>query len=93
MTTRANIKCLGCGIENDSHAEATDGEAEPQDGNLSICLYCGYLSAYTHTEDGVLTVREMTDIEREIVEDDPGIQRLLAAREEVMGRARRAEAP
>lgn len=40
------LKCKNCLEEIDSHTGPDGGSVTPKDGDLSICLYCGYLGTF-----------------------------------------------
>lgn len=84
MTGRALIPCLNCGKPNDAHSNPMDDADVPDEGDLSICLYCGELSAYTIT-DGILGTRPLTEQEERDVAGNEYLQHLIAARKQVMG--------
>lgn len=57
--------CRNCGHTLDACTAIEDG-ATPSTGDISICLYCGELSAFT--ED--LTIRKVSKEEFESYDDD-----------------------
>ena len=60
MTTRfPEMGCLRCGALMDAASHLTDDDATPEPGDVTICLYCGMLMAFS--ED--LTFRELTEEE------------------------------
>lgn len=83
MTGRNVITCPSCGKVNDAQSSPDDEEAVPEDGNLSMCLYCGDLSIFV-TTDGVMGLRAPTLAEYEELMEDPEIRRMLAIRKVVM---------
>jgi hypothetical protein len=72
------VACLGCDKVIDA-ATSFNGEFTPQPGALTICAYCFYPQAWT--ED--MSFRPLTLDERKFVENDPEVQRLIAAMKEV----------
>jgi len=40
------IKCRNCGYAMDSHTEVMGAVTNPKDGDLSVCLSCGYLGRF-----------------------------------------------
>ena len=72
-------KCLWCDRPLDA---ATDIEQEgnvPEEGDLSICLYCGNLAIYTAGEAG-LVLRHPTVPERAEALADPQVRSALVHR-------------
>jgi hypothetical protein len=67
--------CPNCRKSIDT-CQSTSGERGPQPSDLSICLYCGHLSAYGDD----MMLRELTDAEVVEVAGDP---ELIAASEVV----------
>lgn len=65
--------CLECGKPLDA---ATDvyGDDRPSPGDISLCVYCGNLSAYGDD----LKLRPLSEDERIDVEDDVYLMRLRA---------------
>jgi uncharacterized protein YbaR (Trm112 family) len=55
--------CPRCKNTLDAHTEV-GGKAEPADGNISICIYCGGVSTYA---DGATRLEMMTDTELESI--------------------------
>lgn len=92
MTTMANITCTKCGAKNDAHTEARDETAVPKNGDLSICLYCGHITAYVVSPEGI-TVRELTEEEAADIAKSDYIQALVMARKKVMEHVGPAETP
>jgi hypothetical protein len=58
--------CPNCRRSIDT-CHSASGERGPQSGDLSICLYCGHLSAYGDD----MALRELTDAEVVEVAGDP----------------------
>ena len=78
MTTRTEgIECKTCGKMNDAHAPADGGDAVPEDGSLSICFYCGVLTTFSITEDGMKLV-PLTEQEEKEAMEHPDVRRALA---------------
>ena len=70
-TVEIECRCLECHAILDL-ANSIHGDARPTPGDISICFYCGNLSAFM--EDGNL--RELTSNE---MHDIAGDERLIAA--------------
>jgi hypothetical protein len=73
--------CPKCGYVTDSLGQA-DGDGVPRPGDVSLCLKCGHLTAFA--ED--LSLRELTDDERQAVAEDEDIQAIERTRQAVMKR-------
>lgn len=67
--------CVNCGKALNG-ATLTVGDAAPSAGDLSMCLYCGHLMAYTDD----LTLRNLTRQEMHEVAGDPHIRRMQKLR-------------
>jgi len=77
------MKCLSCDTELDGHAETGGSDLTPEEGDLSMCIYCGALAYYTMT-DGVLGLRHPTGEEhRELIRNSE-VQQMLRKRKELM---------
>ena len=72
--------CLACGyLLEESTALSNLTKADPEDGDISICLACGVLAVF---EDGPLGLRRRlaTPAEQDELREDPDIRRALAVR-------------
>lgn len=47
------LKCPSCGVLND-RASCEEEDAVPEEGDLTVCLYCGNMCAFTVADDGSL---------------------------------------
>jgi hypothetical protein len=69
--------CSSCGSKLNAATFVGPDDSRPDPGDLSICLYCGYLSAYADD----LTLRPLTSAEMHAVAGSPSMlagQRLRA---------------
>ena len=75
MTRTPDCACVNCGRVVDA-ATSVGSEASPDPGDVTICLYCGHLMAFTDA----LTLRDLND--QEIIEcaGDPRIIAIQKAR-------------
>lgn len=71
-------RCLACGYRIDSASDPV-GDTEPEAGDISICLQCGHLMAFTDS----LTVRPLTRDEMITVAGDAEILAIQKARAEL----------
>ena len=79
MTLRTpKTKCLRCKHELDATSHPRD-DSDPGPGDATICLYCGYLMAFTDD----MTFRELTEEELLAAPLDE-ISRIQRARKAVM---------
>jgi len=67
--------CAGCGKPNDM-ATATVAGHRPSPGDISICFYCGHISAF----DDDLRLRPLTDAEMREVAGNEKLLRVQRAR-------------
>lgn len=70
--------CPECKSPNDGHSSVTNDDTQPEDGDLSICLYCGTPSLYVVT-NGKTTVRGLTAKETAEIMDLPEVKKAYAA--------------
>lgn len=68
-------KCLDCGKQMDA-ASGLQGDPEPRPNDVSVCLYCGHITAFA--ED--LTLRPLTDVEMIEIAGNEDILRLQRLR-------------
>ena len=40
------LYCENCKHELDAHSNLEDKNLKPKDGDISVCLYCGYLASF-----------------------------------------------
>jgi hypothetical protein len=72
-----NKHCLKCKEKLDDQT-ATDGSGtSPEEGNISICLYCANLAVYK-VEDGELVIAPISEEDRKNIESDPDIMAAVA---------------
>ena len=70
-TTRTPAsRCSSCGTVNDA-ATSVEGDKTPDEGSITVCLWCGHIMAY----DTDLKLRELTNEEAIAVAGD---KRILA---------------
>lgn len=74
------MKCGNCGKTLDGHLCPADGETTPQEGDISICLYCGEITQF---KDGKLEVTDINDLPKETQAE---IETCLHVRKEVMNK-------
>lgn len=80
MTTRLpECACLQCGKVMDAASHPEDDTKTPRPGDVTICLYCGFLMAFTDD----LGFRELTEEELGEIPLDQ-ISRIQRARKAVM---------
>lgn len=80
MTTRLpETTCLGCGKSADAVSAPMDDDATPSPGDVTICIYCGYLMAFADD----LSYRGLTEEEMDEL-DLFEISRIQRARKKVM---------
>lgn len=73
------INCTSCGSENNMHS-GKDPRGRPQEGDTSICFYCGEIQVFTFV-NGQLDLRKPTRREAARFDCDPGViesRRLIA---------------
>lgn len=78
------IACPNCGKVNDGHTSPTDPDATPGDGDISMCLYCGYLGIYVVT-DSTLSLRSPTAEESIELANNLKVQMVEQGRLRIMG--------
>jgi hypothetical protein len=76
--------CPRCGTENDSVSGTRRGEVMPDPGDISMCLRCGHLMAFTRG----LRLRELTKAERRKAGSDRWTSFVEAQRQTVMKKAK-----
>lgn len=72
--------CLSCGKHLDACSGVETGGRTPSPGDITICLYCGHLMAFSDT----LGLRELTSAEAKEIAGDPRILAVQKARREVL---------
>ena len=82
-TTVPPTECLACGEPIDM-ASNVEGTTPPVAGDISFCLRCGNLARFTDD----LTLSELTDMERVMIESDPRVILMQAAHKKTMKRHR-----
>lgn len=75
--------CPACGAMVDAHTildrESTEpGKVYPEDGDVSVCLYCAAVGVFRTTPFGV-TIEHPTEEERAKLAQDDDLQRMVAA--------------
>jgi ribosomal protein S27AE len=81
ITRMAKQACLRCGYTADAAGEVDGDAVQPTVGDLTFCLHCGHVMAF----GAGMRFRELTDIEKAEVADDPHMQELERRRRYVMG--------
>lgn len=79
VTRMPSSTCKGCGKVSDA-ATSPREIRQPNPGDFSVCLYCGYLAAFADD----LTVRDLTDKEMYLVAGNPRILEVQRARARIM---------
>ena len=69
--------CWACKAPLDDQFPAGDFENNPEDGDCSVCIYCGALSTFTPDPAGGMTMRKPTTEELLTFLTDPDIQQAL----------------
>ena len=64
MREKIKALCLSCGKGLDGATAADGGLDLPQDGDISVCAYCGEPGMYVKVGE-YLTIRPLTDEEKE----------------------------
>lgn len=67
--------CVACGHSVEAATMLGSGGDLPNDGDVSVCLYCGHVAIFTG--QGV-EIREPTDEEREYIESNAEVQAAVA---------------
>ena len=63
------IECNGCKNRLDAFTHVGENEEKPNDGDISICAYCGMIGKYA---DGMTKIKELSKEEmEEIKSEDP----------------------
>ncbi len=75
----ADIKvvCPVCKSPNEGHTEVSGGDDTPEDGDLSICAYCGTLAKYTNVETKA-RLEELTPQETKEALEIPSVRKALS---------------
>lgn len=68
-------RCPHCGAYVDAAGEADGTEGGPEQGSISICLYCARPSVF----DNDLRLRKMTPAQMDEVLSDPDVRRAIRA--------------
>lgn len=81
MTTHDFISvCPWCKAKSDRATNATPGEVmTPEDGDVSLCFYCGEWAVYDTSLPAALAQRKPTEAEFIEIGEDPDCQKLRAA--------------
>jgi hypothetical protein len=69
-------ECLGCGKSLDGATDTSLLDGAPKPGDLTICVYCGHLMAFTKT----MRLRQLTKIETGQAIRHPEVQAAQKAR-------------
>lgn len=72
------MKCGNCGKKLDAHTYPTDEKVEPQNGDISICMYCGEVNQF---QDGKLVLIDTRDLPEDVCNE---IQKIESARQKVI---------
>lgn len=75
--------CLACDREIPEYTAVDGDNTPPEEGDLSICWYCGALAFYTLT-NGVRGIRQPTGEESRRLVLDGYVQQMLQKRKELM---------
>ena len=67
--------CLSCGKHLDACSGVETGGRTPSPGDITICLYCGHLMAFSDT----LGLRDLTDAEIHDTALDPRVCAVMQA--------------
>lgn len=84
MTARFNAPCSKCGSVNDAHTVPEEPELSPKNDDLSLCLYCGHVTAYVVMDGTLMGLRELTEEEATEVAADEAMQEMERTRQRVM---------
>jgi len=71
--------CPNCGEHLDACSGVEAHGKAPSPGDITVCLYCGHLMAFTD----ILGLRVLTEAELNEVSDDPRIMAIQAARKDI----------
>lgn len=80
ITKLGKCECLACKHELNA-ASALDGESVPQEGDVTMCINCGYIMAFGPDQ----SLRKLNKQEQEFVENDSGMISLQRAFNQVKG--------
>jgi hypothetical protein len=69
-------RCTGCGKRVDGATPIDDETATPDPGDVTVCIYCGHVMAYTDD----LQLRDLTDAETRDIEADEKILAVMQLR-------------
>jgi hypothetical protein len=58
-----DCRCPVCGHVNDDHTHPDLSSVTPEDGSISVCLYCGMPSVFVVDRPGHFVLRELTEDE------------------------------
>ena len=72
------MNCSNCGKEFDMHSNVEDESLEPEEGDISICLYCGEINQF---KNGSLELIDMAVLPEDTQKE---IMKLEIARQNVM---------
>lgn len=84
MTLRLDAPCSKCGSVNDAHTVPSEPDLIPENDDLSMCLYCGHVTAYVVMDRVVMGLRELTEEEAREVAADTDMQAMERTRERMM---------
>jgi len=74
-------KCRNCGYAYNRYTELSDESAIPKNGDISICLSCGYVGAFKGGWIVALSQKQYMELDEEI---KARIVKIERARKEVM---------
>lgn len=77
------MKCLACDADISDFTDTSGEGSFPQEGDLSMCMYCGALAFYT-VADGVLGIRRPTGEESRTLILNGEVQQMQQKRRELM---------
>jgi len=78
MTYKWKAFCPECDSKNDGYTGVSDSTAVPEDGDISICAYCGTISKFAIAND-VVKLERASDEEMKHLMENPDIRRALAS--------------
>jgi DNA-directed RNA polymerase subunit RPC12/RpoP len=71
--------CYRCGKELDAASDTVQQGNVPEEGDYSMCLYCGALAVFENSETG-LVLRRPTYEEFKEIAQDPDVRKAIQAR-------------
>lgn len=71
--------CPECNSKNDGYTNVSGTESAPDDGDVSICAYCGTISWFRVSPTGTIKLERASEAETKMLMEDPYIRRALAS--------------